>query len=392
METIKLRPREEKRLRAGHLWIYANEVDVKTTPLKGLEPGSLVRYEDSQGKPLGMGYINPNTLLCGRILSRDSRATIDETWFIHRIQAALALREKIYDAPYYRLIFGEADGLPGLVVDRFGDVLVAQCTTAGMDALSEYWMGALGKVLQPKGFVLRNDVSSRETEGLPRFVDSEGEIGDVLTVFERGVQFELPVEEWQKTGWFFDQASNREHFAKYVNGGSVLDVFSYYGGWSITAAKAGAKSVTCIDASQSAIDGVMKNAELNGVTIEAQCGDALALLKTAHKQDRKFDVVVVDPPALIKRKKDLDKGLGHYAALTRAAMNVMAADGILVSCSCSFHLHQDALLRMLLKEAQKANKRLQILEIGGQGPDHPVHPAIPETRYLKTIFARVTSG
>jgi 23S rRNA (cytosine1962-C5)-methyltransferase len=203
------------------------------------------------------------------------------------------------------------------------------------------------------------------------------------------VRFEVPVRTGQKTGWFFDQRSNRDLMDKYVGGKSVLDVFSYLGGWSLRALKAGAARATAIDSSEAALAGAVRNAALNGMTLEALQGKAIDLLRELRAQARKFDVVVVDPPALIKRKKDLETGSAHYGALNKTAIELLVPEGVLVSCSCSHHLDADGLQRILLRESRTAGRRLQILEQGGQGPDHPVHPAIPETRYLKAFFCRV---
>jgi 23S rRNA (cytosine1962-C5)-methyltransferase len=389
LPELRLKPREERRLRAGHLWIYSNEVDTAATPLTAFEPGALCRIVDARGKVMGVGYANPRTLLAARVLTSNAKATIDAAWFANRIRSALALRDRLYDRPFYRLVYGEADGLPGLVIDRYGEVCVVQMATAGMDRLKPDIVEGLKQALAPAGILLRNDVSMRETEGLPESVEEIGQVPDTVTIEEAGVRFEVPVKTGQKTGWFFDQRSNRDRLARYVPGKTVLDVFSYLGGWSLRALKAGAASACAVDSSESALAGAARNAGLNGVALETLQGKAIDLLREMRTQQRKFDVVVVDPPALIKRKKDLEPGSAHYGALNKTAMELLGADGILVSCSCSHHLEADALQRILLRESRTAGRRLQILEQGGQGPDHPVHPAIPETRYLKTFYCRV---
>ncbi|MGH8442434.1 MAG: class I SAM-dependent rRNA methyltransferase [Nevskiaceae bacterium] len=389
LPELRLKPREERRLRAGHLWIYSNEVDTAATPLTGFEPGALCRIVDARGKVMGVGYVNPRTLLAARMLTSNGKADIDPAWFANRIRSALALRERLYDRPYYRLVYGESDGLPGLVVDRYGEVCVVQMATAGMDRLKPALLEGLKQALAPRGILLRNDVSMRETEGLPEQVEEIGEVPETVTIEEAGVRFEIPVKTGQKTGWFFDQRANRDALAPYVRGRSVLDVFSYLGGWSLRALKLGASSATAIDSSAAALEGAAKNAQLNGLQLETLQGKAIALLRELRTQQKKFDVVVVDPPALIKRKKDLETGSAHYGALNKTAMELLSADGILVSCSCSHHLDAESLQRILLRESRSAGRRLQILGQGGQGPDHPVHPAIPETRYLKTFFCRV---
>jgi 23S rRNA (cytosine1962-C5)-methyltransferase len=389
MLTLRLKPREDRRLRAGHLWVYSNEIE--TGPeFKAITPGALCRVEDARGKPLGTGYVNPRTLLALRLLSGSAEAAIDADWFARRIEAALALRARLYPTPHYRLIHGEADGLPGLVVDRYGDVLCAQFTTAGIENLKATVLDALQAVLKPRGIWLRNDSGARELEGLPAYTEAVGEVPDQVDVIESGVRFRAPLKAGQKTGWFFDQRDNRDRLARYVKDARVLDVFSYAGGWALRARGFGARAVSAVDRSETALAAAAENARLQGVELECLRGEALDVLKALRAQGRQFEVVVVDPPALIKRKKDYEAGLEHYAALNRAALALLPADGFLIACSCSHHLEAEALQRILLRESRNAGRRLQILEHGEAGPDHPVHPAIPETRYLKAFYCRVS--
>ena len=392
LKPLRLNAHADRRLRVGHLWIYSNEVDVAKTPLKAFATGELVRVEDARGKSLGIAYVNPNTLLSGRILSSKADAVIDATWFLRRLQSALALRERLYAEPCYRLVYGESDGLPGLIVDRYGDYLSVQITTAGMERLKSFLLEALQQLLRPQGIVLRNDSSSREQEHLPADIEVIGTVPDTVEIVEDGVRYAVALATGQKTGFFYDQRDNRSSLRRYVAGKSVLDVFSYVGAWALRAAHYGATAVTCLDSSQPALDAAQVNAGLNGVSLETIRDDALAGLKALRAAGRTFDVIVVDPPALIKRKKDVDAGQEHYAALNRAAMQLLSADGILIACSCSHHLEIEQLQRILLRESKALGRRLQILEQGGQGPDHPVHPAIPETRYLKGFVCRVVSG
>lgn len=388
MLTIKLKAHEERRLRTGHLWVYSNEIETGDN-FRSIVPGSLCQVVDSRNKPLGVGYINPRTLMAIRLLSGNTGVQINAEWFAKRVQSALKLRQRLYPTPHYRLIFGEADGLPGLIVDRYGDVLVLQISTAGMELLKPQIIEALQQVLKPRGMLLRNDLAMRETEGLGSEIEEIGSVPDTVEIDEGGVRFSVPLKTGQKTGWFYDQHDNRDRLGRYVKGARVLDVFSYIGGWALRAAAAGASSVTCIDASATALDAAQVNAQLNGVKLETIKDQALAALKKLREEQRQFDVVVVDPPALIKRKKDAEAGLEHYASLNRVAMQLLAPDGILISCSCSHHLEAEQLQRVLLRESRQAGRRLQILEQGGQSADHPVHPAIPETRYLKAYFCRV---
>lgn len=389
MLTLKLKPREDRRLRAGHLWVYSNEIDTGTTASKDVAPGSLCRFVDARDKPLGVGYVNPKALLCGRLLTGKADAVIDADWLRRRLQSALALRERLYPTPYYRLAFGDSDGLPGLVVDRYGDVLVVQLTTAGMENLKPLVIEALQLLLRPRGILLRNDTSARELESLPLYEEVIGEVPETVPLIESGVPFSAPVRGGQKTGWFYDQQANRDRLAPYVKGARVLDVFSYVGAWALRAARFGATEVTCVDSSKLALDTAAANARALDVALETRQGDALDVLKALRAEGRQFEVVIVDPPALIKRKRDTDAGTEHYAALNRQAMQLLAPDGILISCSCSFHMDAAELQRILLRESRTVGRRLQILEQGGQSPDHPVHPAIVETRYLKAFYCRL---
>ncbi len=385
--VLRLKAQEERRLRAGHLWVYSNEIDTERSPLKTLPAGALCRLVDSRGKPLGTAYVNPHALLCARVLTGQADAVIDADWFARRLRTAAAMRQRIYgDQPWYRLVHGEGDGLPGLVIDRYGDVYVVQIGTAGMENLKGPLLDALQAEFKPRGIVLRNDSAAREAEDLPQYVEDIGAVPQTVLIEEGGVRFEVAMHGGQKTGWFYDQHDNRDRLARYARDARVLDVFSYAGGWALRAHGFGAKEVACVDSSASALEAAAHNASLNGAKLETLKGQALDVLRQLDVEGRRFDVVVVDPPALIKRKKDHAEGLSLYSRLNRAAFELLAPGGILVSCSCSYHLEAAELQRVLLRESRAAGRRLQILEQGGQGPDHPVHPAIPETRYLKAYF------
>lgn len=384
---LKLKSNEERRLRAGHLWVFSNEIQTDET-FKAITPGTLCEVVDARNKSLGIGYVNPHALMAIRMLTGNASAQITTEWFARRFENALALRARLYPTPHYRLVYGEADGLPGLIVDRYGDVLVVQISTAGMERLKAMLTQALQAVLKPAGIVFRNDVAMREMEKLPSYVEEVGKVPESVEIDEGGLRFKVLMKGGQKTGWFFDQRDNRDRLARYVKGRRVLDVFSYAGAWALRAHGYGASEVSCVDSSQTALDLVQQNAELNGARVTTHKGDALDVLKNLRSQNQQYDVIVVDPPALIKRKRDEKAGLEHYGALNRAALQLLAPDGIIISCSCSFHLEPEQLQRILLREARTTSRRLQILEQGGQGPDHPVHPAIPETRYLKAYFGR----
>ena len=389
LPSLRLKPHEDRRLRAGHLWIYSNEIDIRHSPLAGFEPGALCRVEDARGNALGIATINPRALLCARLLSSRADLTIDLDWMSSRLRAALSAREAVFSEPFYRLVYGEADGLPGLVVDRYDDVLVAQLATAGMEQLKPLVIEALSSLLSPRGILFRNDVAMREAEALPLYAEAVGEVPDTVEIAEAGVRFQVPLRGGQKTGWFFDQHDNRDRLGRYARGADVLDVFSYVGAWGVRAMAFGAAQVACIDASAQALALAAINGEANGSPIETLHGQALDVMQDLAGQGRRFSLVIVDPPALIKRKKDHAAGLAHYERLNRAALALLQPGGVLVSCSCSFHLDASELQRTVLRASRADGRRLSILEQGGQGPDHPVHPAIPETRYLKALFCRV---
>lgn len=395
LAPLRLKKKEERRLHTGHLWVFSNEVDVAHTPLTGFEPGQLVSIEASNGAVLGTGYVNPHSLICVRLVSRDPHYVLDQSLLVHRLNIALSLRERLFDKPYYRLVFGEGDALPGLVVDRYSDVLVVQLTTAGMERVKIEVVAALQKVIKPRAIVLRNDTSSRALEGLPKYVETVlGETPEWVRLEENGVVFEVPVLTGQKTGWFYDHRMNRARMRHYVKDRRVLDVFSYLGGWGVQAAAAGASEVLCVDSSQTALDQLSHNAMLNNVAerVTGMQADAFDALKSLRGERQKFDVVILDPPAFIKRKKDLKQGLQAYHQLNQMAMQVLSKDGILISASCSHHLEPNALQDVLLQTSRHVDRSLQILEQGQQGPDHPIHPAIPETRYLKAFFTRIYLG
>lgn len=389
---LRLRKNEDRRLRAGHLWVYSNEVDVEATPLRDFQPGQPVTIQASNGKFIGTGYINPHVLLCARLVSRDPEHPLSPSLLVHRLNVALSLRERLYERPFYRLVHGEGDGLPGLIVDRYGDLCVAQLTTAGMDQRKEEVLAALQKVLKPKAVLWRNDSPVREIEGLGRYVaDATGAVPDTVIVEEDGLQFQVAPRTGQKTGWFYDQRDNRARLDRYVRDRRVLDVFSYVGAWGIRAAVRGAREVLCVDSSAPALELAATNAALNKVSdrVQFQQGDAFEVLKALREARERFDVVIVDPPAFIKRRKDLKEGTLAYRRINEMAMQVLERDGLLMSCSCSQLFPRDALEQILLQAARHLDRNLVILEQGRQGPDHPVPPAIPETDYLKALIARV---
>jgi 23S rRNA (cytosine1962-C5)-methyltransferase len=392
LPELRLKRGEERRLAAGHLWVFSNEVDTARTPLTAFKPGALCRVVSDRERFLGYAYVNPHSLISARILGRSPAHPPSKSLLVHRLQVAQSLRRALYEKPFYRLVYGESDGLPGLVLDRFGDVVVGQIATAGMEALRPQIEAAVRKVIDPAALVWKNDAGVRELEGLPHYVETVfGDAPDSVAVEEGGVQYQVPLGGGQKTGWFFDQAANRLALRKYVGGARVLDVFSYLGAWGLGALKAGATEATCVDSSALALEQLRASAAANGLKPAVLKGDAFEVMEALHAEGRRFDVVVIDPPAFIKRKKDIPKGEAAYKRLNQLAMQLLERDGILVSCSCSYHLEPDHLLSAIQRGARHLGRFVQVVEVGGQAPDHPIHPAIPETRYLKAFFCRVVT-
>ena len=392
MNDVVLKKNEERRLLAGHLWIYSNEIDTKISPLKNFRPGELVTIKTARNKILGTGYINPNTLLCTRLLTHNPNEKIDCEFFISRIKQALRLRELCFTKPFYRLIFSESDHLPGLVVDRFNDVLVAQLNTAGMENLKELICTALVQVIKPSAILWRNNSSMRTTENLPSYIEAAyGNPPEQIELEENNIRFIAAIKEGQKTGLFYDQRNNRAHLATYVKNKNILDVFSYGGGIGINAVMHGAQNTTCIDASEFALNQIKQNAELNNISnkIETICADAFQALKDLHVAQKLFDVIILDPPAFIKRRKDMEIGTNAYLRLHRLALKTLSPGGILVTTSCSLHLSRDMLLDVLRQATLQEKRSTVVIEQLHQAQDHPVHPTITETDYLKGFIARI---
>ncbi len=390
--ALYLKRGEDARLRAGHMWVFANEVDVSRSPLSGFRPGEPCVIVAANGKPVGVGYVNPHSLICARLVARGIEHPLDASLLTHRLQVALSLRERLHAEPYYRLLYGESDGVPGLTLDRFDDVIVAQATTAGIECLKPQIESAVRKVVNPRALIWKNDAGVRILEGLMDYADiGFGDPPGALRVREGGVEFTIDAIGGQKTGWFYDQRANRDALAPFVKNARVLDMFAYLGAWGLRAAAMGAREVVCVDASASAVKLIEQNAERNGLMdrVRAERADAFDFLKELRERREHFDVVILDPPAFVKRKKDLKEGALAYRRINELAMQVLSRDGILVTCSCSYHMPRTTLLDAVQKGARHLDRNVQVLEQLQQAPDHPVHPAIPETDYLKGFICRV---
>ena len=391
MQQLFLKKHEERRLRAGHLWIFSNEVDVRRSPLTGFAPGEDAVVCDAGGRELGPAYVNPASLIAARIVSRRSDEPLNSDLLRKRLLRARELRERLFDVPYYRLCHGEGDWLPGLVIARYGDLFSIQITPAGRERHKEELIEILVE-FGAKGALFRNDVAVRGMENLPLGVETGlGNIPSEIEVQESGARFAVSLSTGQKTGWFYDQRPNRIEAARYAAGRSVLDAFCYAGGFGVMAGKNGATSVTFLDASKQALELAARNLAANApdTTGETLAGDALTELAALRDAGRRFDVVCLDPPAFIKRKKDAEQGLAAYRRVNDLGLQLVEDGGILFSCSCSHHLEAESLRRLLAQAAARRGLHTQLLYQGFQGPDHPVHPAMPETAYLKVFGLRV---
>ncbi|MCW8086384.1 class I SAM-dependent rRNA methyltransferase [Sabulicella glaciei] len=383
LPLLRLMPGRDRRVKFGHPWIFSNEIRM-TPEARALPPGTPVGIEGDDGVGHGVWQFNPHSLIAARILDRRRDTAPDTAWFRDRLAAALALRERLGVPRFCRLAHAEADGLPGLVVDRFDDVLAVQANTAGMDAALPLIVEALRDLLAPRAVLLRNDSAVRRLEGLAE--ETRLAMGEeaVARVEEGGLRFEVDLLSGQKTGWFFDQRENRARVASLARGAWVLDAFCHTGGFGLLAAKAGAASVTLLDRSQPALDLALTSAEANGLEgVSALRGDAMDVMERLIGEGRRFGVVVADPPAFAKSRKDIPAALRAYGRLARLSASLVEPGGFLFIASCSHHAEPGAFFEAVGTGVFRARRTGRILWTGGAGPDHPVHPMLPESAYLK---------
>jgi 23S rRNA (cytosine1962-C5)-methyltransferase len=384
---IRLNPGADRRIKAGHPWAFSNEVAM-TPPLRALPPGCVVRLEGDDGVKHGAWHFNPHSLIAARRLDADPSAGCDAAWFTARIGACLALRERLFDAPFYRLAHAEADGLPGLIIDRYGDAIALQANTAGMDRALPEILAALQALVAPRVVVGRNDSAVRKLEGLEEHVGLLAGNDGTALVEEAGLRFPVDLLDGQKTGWFFDQRPNRALVARFCAGRTMLDAFCHTGGFGLAAAAAGAASVTLLDRSEHALDLAMQAAGRAGFAerVTPLKAEALEHLERMTASGRRFDVVVADPPAFAKTRKDQPAALRGYGKLARLAAGLVAPGGILFIASCSHHVAVPDFAEAVGWGVHKAKREARILATLGAGPDHPVHPALPESAYLKGLL------
>lgn len=390
MKKLYLHKQHQKRLLQGHAWIYSNEVDIEKSSLKNFDPGEVVQVVGPGDAILGVAYVNPHSLIAARLLTREKNLAPD--WLLTRIQSAQQYRQQFYQEPYYRMVYGESDQLPGLVIDRYGKDFVVQINTAGMEKCITEIREALIALFEPRSILLRADSSIREFEQLPKYTDILfGDMPAHLNVVENNTKFHIPQETSQKTGWFYDHRENRAFLQHLVKGKKVLDVFSYLGGWGIEAANAGAASVLCVDSSKPALEALMQNAKLNICEnrVNILASDAFEALTRLKDAQESFDIVIIDPPAFIKRRKDKDQGLKAYHRLNQQALKLVRPGGILVSASCSHHLLEAELWEIISGALAKVNRTGRLILRGTPGFDHPISLFMPETNYLKAFFVEI---
>ena len=371
------------RPRPGHPWIFSNEV--VSPPVIQLPVGGAVEVVDPSGRVLGRGYANPHSLIAVRLFCGPADSPDDPGLYVRRLQEAVALRARV--APgrrSYRLCAGEADGLPGLIIDRYEDVLSVQITTAGMEKRRDMIRVALEAVLAPTGVVFRGDVPVREMEGLPLEKGIWwGEVPARVGFEENGVRYEADLVDGQKTGFFFDQAENRAFLATRAVGARVLDVYAHLGGWALVAMRHGAAHAATIESSAAANTLIRANAALNEVELDVIQGDAEA--EMAKLPAASLDVVCIDPPPFAKNRKSAGVALGAYKRVNQAAIRLVKPGGLLFTSSCSHHVQPERFMETVVHAARSAGRRLQLVRRGGQAPDHPILPHVPETEYLKHL-------
>ena len=389
--TVKLKPGEENRLLGGHPWVFSNELEGAAVQA---EPGCLAAAVDSRGRPLGVGFYNPHSLIAWRLVSRQPQ-DVDEAFFRGRLETALTLRQRLYPgARSFRLCFGESDGLPGLVVDKYEDILSVQVLSAGIESRLELVSAALRGLLSPKGIFLHNEHPARALEGLK--TESRvlwGEVPERVGIEEDGLKFLIPLREGQKTGFYFDQRENRALTAAFSRGRKVLDLHCYTGGFALHAARGGAAKVLGLDSSSLAVDLAREGAKLNGLdgTCEFDEGDAEEVLGAFAfgRQPYEPDLIVLDPPSFAQSKKHLMKALRAYVKLNSMALRALRPGGMLAMSTCSHHVGRESFVGMLREAAAKAHRSLRLVELRTQAKDHPILLAMPETEYLHFALLEV---
>jgi 23S rRNA (cytosine1962-C5)-methyltransferase len=380
--TVTISVRGEQRLRGGHPWIYRTDIGEVNAAA-----GDIVVVRSAKGRPLGSALYSDRSQIAIRMLAYGERPA-DEALIAGRIDDAIAFRDSLrIDATAYRLIHGEADLLPSLVVDRYGDYLVVQALSQGMDRLLPAVVGMLVERLKPRGILARNDPRARALDGLPQSIEVLwGDVPDSVTVHECGIEYDVDVRHGQKTGLFLDQRENREAAARYARG-RVLDCFSYNGGFALKLASV-AQEVIAFDSSEDAVARVRVNAQRNGLQVDARVGNVFDELRGLDRLKERFDTIVLDPPAFAKTKSAVEKAITGYKEINLRALKLLNRGGFLVTCSCSYNISEGTFAQIVYEAALDAETHVTMVEKRMQGRDHPVLLGVPETYYLKCFILR----
>lgn len=394
--VVTLKKGEGRLLKSGGMWIFDNEI---ASIMGSFSDGDIVLVRDHDGYPLGKGFINTNSKIAVRILTRDEHQSIDALWMEQRVSDAWEYRRRTVDTGSCRILFGEADFVPGFVADKFEDVLVVQSLALGIDRWKQTLVDALIKVLSEDGIRIRgvyerSDAKVRTQEGMELHKGFIGpEFPTTVEIVENGVRYEVDVKDGQKTGFFLDQKYNRLAIQKLCRGADVLDCFTHTGSFALNAGIAGAASVLGIDASELAVTQARKNAELNGLAdrVSFFCEDVFALLPAFEEEGRSFDVVILDPPAFTKSRNSVKNASKGYREINQRAMKLVKEGGFLATCSCSHFMTQELFSQVIAQAARSAHRRLRQVEFRTQAPDHPILWAADESYYLKFYIFQILS-
>jgi 23S rRNA (cytosine1962-C5)-methyltransferase len=389
MIRIELHPKRDQRIKAGHPWIFSNEIArAKGDP----SPGVTAEVFDSGGSFLGIGYYNPHSLIAVRLLTRVREDIDSSSFYTERLRKAVAYRNEHYPGlTSFRAVHGEGDFLPGLVVDKYGDYLSIQLLSCGMETRRNALLAALRETFNPKGILARNDVAVRKLEGLEERIELlYGDIPEELEIEENGLRFAVSLMTGQKTGHFLDQKENHLLLKGHVEGKRVLDCFCYSGSWGVHAAHFGACDVTCLDISDRAIALARKNADINGLSerMRFETIDVFERLRTMKSEGQRFDLIVMDPPAFVKSRKTVKEAQKGYLTINRRALELLNPGGILVTCSCSYHMEREMFRELIDTTARLSCRQLRLLASRSQALDHPVLLNVPETEYLKCLMVQ----
>jgi len=390
LPKVSLKPQEHRRIKNGHLWVFSNEIArIEGDP----PPGGLVELRDSRQAFLGIGYYNAHSLVAVRLLTRE-REEIDGNFFARRIREAFSYRQRVLPgAQSYRLLFGESDGFPGLVVDSYQDRLVIQCFSLGIENLIAPVCDALTEILSPKLIYERNDIPLRHLEGLPQRKGLlRGAPVEPLTIPINGLSISVDIQNGQKTGLFLDQVLNQKAAAAYAKDRKVLDCFCYQGGFALACAKAGATHVMAVDESKPALEVADRNSERNDLQdkIEWYQADVFKVLRDQVQRHEKFGLIILDPPSFARSKADLPNARKALKEINSLAMRLLSPGGVLVTCTCSHHVSSEDFLVLLSSASGNTGRSFRILESRTQSPDHPILLSMPETHYLKCVILEVS--